>query len=230
MITAVDVLIDVIYDHPDFVIVYKPDGVTMHSASKTDAPSILSLMPQAQNYHLVHRLDDPTSGCLILAKHAKSAAMFSAMFANQQIQKTYLALSAKKGQRKMGWVTGDMQKRRDGQWLLLRTQHTPARSFFIRKGTHTSERAFWVRPYSGKTHQIRVALKSNSASILGDNNYGGQAGDRLYLHAFALCFEWHGQTIDIHCLPRSGSHFISPEQQQLWLGQYEECLSLWPNQ
>jgi tRNA pseudouridine32 synthase/23S rRNA pseudouridine746 synthase len=63
---------------------------------------------------------------------------------------------------------------------------------------------------------------------LGDTLYGGNAADRLYLHAFALHFVWGNETIAVHALPRSGTRFIAPEQQALWLSQYKECCSSWP--
>ncbi len=58
-------------------------------------------------------------------------------------------------------------------------------------------RAFLVKPFTGKTHQVRVALKSVSAAILGDELYQGTAADRLYLHAYALYFNWGGADIKL---------------------------------
>ena len=87
----------VLYDHSDFFIIAKPQGVTMHEASN-GLPAVLPLFkaalakmayPEAQyaHLHLVHRLDDHTSGCLIIAKHAVAAERFRELFSQQRIQK-----------------------------------------------------------------------------------------------------------------------------------------------
>ena len=219
----------VIFDHPDFLVVNKSINVTMHASSASPNPAILS-EPWAQqaHLHLVHRLDDGTSGCLVLAKHADAAKQFTRMFASGDIRKTYLALSLHKGKRKMGWVKGDMHKRRHGQWLLQSSNTDPAVSYFIRKSAPAQLRAFWVRPFTGKTHQIRVALKSNSAAILGDVTYGGEIADRVYLHAYALAFSWHSEPIHITCPPDQGEHFVPPEALACWSEQYHGISQQWP--
>ena len=59
---------------------------------------------QYEHLHLVHRLDDDTSGCLIVAKHAVAAERFRDLFSQQRIQKYYIALSESKGKRKAGRI------------------------------------------------------------------------------------------------------------------------------
>src|SRR6056300_1311771 len=174
---------DILFDHPDFVVIHKPSGVTMHHGSDSPFPALLHTK-LSQKYFIVHRLDDQTSGCLILAKSAKVAEQFRVLFTTHPIQKTYIAISDQKGKRKMGWVKGDMANIRSGVWGLKQTHNNPAVSYFIRQGLGNGHYLFWVRPFSGKTHQIRVALKSNGSPILGDPTYKGTPADRVYLHAF----------------------------------------------
>ena len=81
---------------------------------------------------------------------------------------------------------GDMKNRRGGQRILLKTTENPAITQFFSSAAKPGTRGFIVKPHSGKTHQIRVALKSIGAPILGDTLYGGEASDRLYLHAWHL--------------------------------------------
>ncbi|WP_284700420.1 pseudouridine synthase [Opacimonas viscosa] len=197
---------DILYDHCDFVIIHKPRGVTMHQSSQSVCPALLD-HELAQQYFIVHRLDDQTSGCLILAKSAEAAERFRVLFSSHTIQKTYIALSDQKGKRKMGWVKGDMANIRSGIWGLKNTQTNPAVSYFIRQGLGNGRYLFWVRPFSGKTHQIRVALKSNGSPILGDTVYKGTSADRLYLHAFALEFDYDGTNIHVSASPNSGTDF-----------------------
>ena len=202
----------ILFEHADFVIIAKPAHVTMHASSTTVSQSttisrqaIIPLLAQAFNqpavhqWHIVHRLDDDTSGCLIIAKHPAAAEQFRVLFSQQQIQKYYVALTDKKGKRKQGWVKGDMVNKRRGQWALTQTSVNPAVSYFQRVGLGNGYYLFWVKPFTGKTHQIRVALKSNSSPIVGDTHYAGVAADRVYLHAYALEFEYSGTPIYITC-------------------------------
>ena len=90
-------------------------------------------------------------------------------------------------------------------------------------------RAFLVKPFTGKTHQVRVALKSVSAAILGDELYQGAAADRLYLHAYALYFNWGGADIKLVLPPSDGLEFMAELLQQHLNQMWAEPVSLdWP--
>ena len=169
------------------------------SLAQQTATKTLSISYDPATLHLVHRLDDHTSGCLIIAKHAIAAERFRILFTKHRVQKYYVALCDTKGKRKQGWVKGDMVNKRRGQWALTKTMHHPAISYFFRQGLGNGLYLFWIKPFSGKTHQIRVALKSNSSTILGDTHYGGTAAQRMYLHAYALTFEYGSEAINVTC-------------------------------
>lgn len=69
---------------------------------------------------------------------------------------------------------------------------------------------FHIKPKTGKTHQIRVALKSLGSPILGDALYGAALADRVYLlHSARLSFEYAGQSWIFSALPQQGSRFDS---------------------
>lgn len=63
-----------------------------------------------------------------------------------------------------------------------------------------------MQPKTGKTHQLRVAMKSLGSPILGDKLYSGSQADRVYLHAYQLDFEYENEKISVQALPTSG-HF-----------------------
>jgi tRNA pseudouridine32 synthase/23S rRNA pseudouridine746 synthase len=67
-----------------------------------------------------------------------------------------------------------------------------------------AKRLYLVQPKSGKTHQIRVALKSLGCPILGDQRYKGEEAPRCYLHAFSLQFNWQDQLLSFQCEPEQG--------------------------
>ena len=62
-------------------------------------------------------------------------------------------------------------------------------------------RLFILYPKTGKTHQIRVAMKSLGSPILGDELYGGEVADRTYLHAYQLSFDYFGEAVHISASP-----------------------------
>ena len=151
---------------------------------------------------------------LILAKNAKAAAVFGQLFEQKKIEKYYLAISAKKPKKKQGAVKGGMKKVRDGKWMLDSNDSAVAISQFFSFSISAGLRLFLVKPLTGKTHQIRVALKSVGSPILGDVLYKGERSDRTYLHAYCIRFIYKEQPICIICDPDKGDVFVSDKTKQ----------------
>ncbi|WJG08319.1 TIGR01621 family pseudouridine synthase [Aliiglaciecola sp. LCG003] len=201
-------MISIAYQADDFVIINKPAGIPVQREAETEG--VLTLMQSQLNLErlwLVHRLDKVTSGLLILATTEAAASRLSQLFAKREIQKYYLAVSNKKPKKSQGTVTGDMHKVRDGKWALQHSQHNPATSQFFNCGLTDGLRLFVIKPYTGKTHQIRVMMKSLGSPILGDTHYSGTFSDRAYLHAYALEFEDNGTLLRVTCMPETGEFF-----------------------
>ena len=155
---------------------------------------------------MVHRLDKVTSGVLLFAKNAEAAAEFTTLFSEQRIQKTYVALSKSKPKRKQGRIKGDMVPARNGSYKLLKTVSNPAVTDFFSLSVEPGLRLFICRPKTGKTHQIRVALKSEGSGILGDQRYG-ELSDRTYLHAWRIDFIYQNATFHVEAAPLEGEWF-----------------------
>ena len=203
--------IEVVYQHSDFIIINKPEGISVHKDQEEQGLTELVAkqlnMPQVW---LVHRLDKVTSGLLILALNAESAAEFSRLFSEHKIYKTYLALSNQKPKKKQGLIIGDMKKARDGAWKLCQTKDNPAITRFESVSCEPNLRLFILKPQTGKTHQLRVAMKSLGSPILGDGLYGKNTEkiDRTYLHAAQLEFDYLNDFISVTCLPSQGQFWI----------------------
>ncbi|MCB5225925.1 RNA pseudouridine synthase [Alishewanella sp. 16-MA] len=193
----------------DFVVINKPAGLSFHSE---EGPGVVAIAEQqlGEKLFAVHRLDKVTSGLLLLARNTVAAAEFTQLFSRRQIQKCYLALSAARPNKKQGWVKGAMQPGRRGGWKLTSAQQALAVTYFVSQGFENLPfRAYLLRPYTGKTHQLRVALKSQGAPILGDSLYGAAEADRVYLHAYALAFHFAGTEYQYQLLPDSGEQFLA---------------------
>ncbi|MDY2947861.1 MAG: TIGR01621 family pseudouridine synthase [Mannheimia varigena] len=195
------------YQHPDFIIINKPEGLSVH---KDDAEigltEIVARQLNVEQVWLVHRLDKITSGLLILALNKEAAVKFYHLFEQHKIQKTYWALSDKKPKKKQGRIVGDMEKSRNGAWKLCHSKENPAVTQFTSHSLEPPLRHFILQPKTGKTHQLRVAMKSLGSPILGDKLYAGTAADRVYLHAYQLEFEYGNEQICVQVMPTSG-HF-----------------------
>lgn len=203
-----------IYENAAFVIAIKPAGVNFHSEEEagfvvqTSQKIGIPLFP-------VHRLDKMTSGLVIFAKSSEVAAQFGKMFENREIEKYYLAISMRKPKKKMGWIKGDMGSARRGDYKLLSTMENPAITQFVSCALRTHERGFLIKPHTGKTHQIRVALKSLGSPIAGDERYAqadvARKEERGYLHAYALRFCLNDEKFCFVSPPDEGERFVSTE-------------------
>ena len=202
------VVIPIVYDHADFIVVNKPCGVPMHDPIHGICQRLSQQIGIAKIF-LVHRLDTATSGCLLLAKNKSAASTLSQLFANRRIEKYYIAISDKKPKKKQGKIAGDMKKSRDGNHVLSIAKDTQAKAitFFQSESIPSVGRLYYIKPISGKTHQIRVALKSLGSPILGDNRYKGTKADRLYLHSMMLSFTFNDLEYSITCLPQADEFF-----------------------
>ena len=180
----------------------------------------------------VHRLDRETSGLMIFAKSSEIARQFSDLLSKGRIEKTYIAIVLNTPKKKMGIVIGDMERSRRSQWKLMRTKVNPAKTGFkqytldIKIKTKLEKKEFpekqlkliELKPHTGKTHQLRVALKSLGTSVLGDEIYGDKylkieeaegfkPVDRMYLHAYRLKFGLNDKSYSIDCVPTIGKLF-----------------------
>ncbi|MGL5224999.1 MAG: pseudouridine synthase, partial [Aeromonas sp.] len=153
----------IVFEHCAFLVIDKQPGIGMHDEKGEGEQVTLGLINQVKadtglTLYPVHRLDKMTSGLVLLARTAQANRALSMAFAARQVSKQYLALSDRKPKKKQGWVKGDMQKGRGGSWMLTRTLESPAISWFDSVPVRDGLRLYRIKPQTGKTHQIRVAL------------------------------------------------------------------------
>lgn len=196
-----------VFEHADFFVFDKPPGASFHSEDGAGFFATLAGQYPAETLFPVHRLDKITSGLMLVARSKPAAQQLGKLFESHAIKKTYIAIADHKPSKKQGTVSGDMQRTRDGNWKLLHSRNNPAITRFTSHALAPNLRLFVLAPQTGRTHQLRVMMKSLGSPILGDTRYGGTVSDRGYLHASRLQFEWHSQDIDIRLMPASGELF-----------------------
>ena len=101
-------------------------------------------------------------------------------------------------------------------------------------------RAFLLKPQTGRTHQLRVALKALSSPILGDPLYAASDAaareERTYLHASALripagqaALSDDGAAIEVVCAPSTGTAFRDAAFRDAFASWFEDlpCRGAW---
>lgn len=180
----------------------KPAGLAVQGGSKTKRHidgMLISLAPKGERYRLVHRLDRDTSGLLVVAKTASSAAKLSKAFQRHDVQKLYWALVAGLPPLEHGIIDRPLTKAPSGggrDFELVQADIEGAQKAETRYRTiaRAGKVSAWLalQPLSGRTHQLRVHCALMDCPILGDPKYGGPkaspagAPRALMLHAREL--------------------------------------------
>lgn len=166
--------IAVIRESDDWIAVDKPAGMPTQPARDRAQRSLEELLRlRFREIWLVHRLDTPTSGVVLFARTPEAAARLSALFANGEIRKTYLAI-----------LEGEL---RDERVVETPVQGKSARTTFLPQRSDGITTLAEVIIETGRTHQIRVHAASIGHPVAGDRRYGsGTRAKRLMLHAWKL--------------------------------------------
>jgi len=216
-------LIPLLFSNKDFIVVNKPAGLNFHSEDSAGLVVLIQQQLKLEQLYPVHRLDKMTSGLVVLALNKITAQRFQTLFSERKIEKFYLAISDQKPKKKQGRIQGDMVAARRGSWMLTKAMTNPAITQFISGLIRPSERLYLLKPTTGKTHQLRVALKSISAPICGDERYAdsnkAKQEERGYLHAYAMRFELNDEAFAFICPPDNGKRFLdllAQEQLKSW--------------
>jgi len=214
-----------LYSNPDFLVFDKPQGVSFYEdGNKHDLLKAVRKMqedgriPDGDRLFPVHRLDKVTSGLLLFARGRANANHLGNEFRFNRVNKIYIALSLHPPKKRHGFVEGDIVKSRRGSYKLSRDSHATTRTFYTSRSIPNRRpglRLFLVKPETGKTHQIRVVLKSIGSPILGDWLYDrfdtARIEERTYLHAAAISFQLKGKTHRFVELPGDGAEYLSSD-------------------
>lgn len=181
----------ILYEDGDILVVYKPGGMPVQTR-RASAPDLVCAM---KNYRakkgedpyigIVHRLDQPVEGVMLLAKTKRAAASLSGQIRAGQMEKSYLALACQRKDRPL--VAGDCGKltdylQKDGRANVTRV---------VREGTAGAKKAVLqyealragsdyvslrIRLETGRHHQIRVQMAHAGMPLAGDRKYGREEG------------------------------------------------------
>jgi 23S rRNA pseudouridine1911/1915/1917 synthase len=215
---------EVLFENERILIINKPIGLMVHPDDRSEEITISDLVyhlypemrevGEGDRFGVVHRLDRDTSGALILCKTKDSFKDVKNLFQNHKVKKVYRAI-----------VEGNIRE----DTGVIDTPIARARSDFRKKAVvdmfskdfRGAERTALTRykvigrsedksltyvevyPETGRTHQIRVHMRSIRHPIIGDDLYGSNKGKELaprsMLHAYRLSFVLRKEEINIIC-------------------------------
>ncbi len=189
--------LSLLWSDDDLLVLDKPSGLLAVPGKGPDKQDCLSrrvtdLYPEAL---VVHRLDQGTSGLLLMARNAEAQKKLGHAFEHRQVDKLYLARVHGVLPESPDWQTIDLP-------ILL---DWPQRPRHIIDASGRSSQTLWrclqsdpesqsslllLRPLTGRTHQLRVHLQAIGHPIWGDALYAPKAvqarSNRLMLHAWRL--------------------------------------------
>ena len=224
-----NIKLNILYEDEHLIVINKPHGLVVHPAAGNPDGTLVNALLHHCNHlsgiggverpGIVHRLDKDTSGCLVAAKSDTAHRRLVESFANRQVKKIYLAVVNGCPSTESGKIENHIARSsRDRQKM---TVVTPPKGklaitdYFVIKA---SQKASLIECHllTGRTHQIRVHMKSLGNSILGDPIYSRSAkqnvqATRLMLHAWKLSF--------VHPKTKEEMHFQSdhPAEFDNWM-------------
>ncbi len=221
--------VSIVYEDSNLLVLNKPAGLIVHQKNETDNQSSLvdwvverypSLADVGEPFiasgfksrraGIVHRLDKETSGLILVAKTDEVFYFLKKQFQEHTISKSYWALVYGRPAISPGIIDAPL-----GRVGMKRTTRLEGTKLIDGKPSVTEYESvkFFekytlvnVRPRTGRTHQIRVHLKSINCPIVGDSIYAPKGWqpptglDRLFLHAYKLSFTTpDGKSLTLEC-------------------------------
>lgn len=209
--------VQAVHEDADILVLHKPAGLLCVPGRGPDKQDCLSARAQQRwpGALIVHRLDQATSGLVLMARHLDAQRRLGLAFEQRQVHKRYVAV-----------VQGHMGPSDDHAWreidlpIAADWERRPLRVIDAALGKPSLTR--WraeahdaaagttrvlLEPVTGRTHQLRVHLAAVGHAILGDALYADAAtqarAPRLLLHASALALAHPatGEALNFHRAP-----------------------------
>lgn len=208
----------VVFENDDLAVIDKPSGLVVHPAAghrdDTLVNALISRFPGIEKIGdparpgIVHRLDEDTSGLIVVAKTQKYFEYLKDLFKNRELDKHYLTLVHGFMPALHGKIDKPIEKTSTHQKMKVVDEGRPALTEYNVLAESEKQEGvdqytlLLVKLHTGRTHQIRVHLSSIGNPVVGDELYGGMHKqgdkdiiDRQFLHAHRLKFKLMDNTV-----------------------------------
>ena len=199
--------LEILFEDDYLLVLNKPAGMVVHPTHTGQIGTLVNALIGYTNDlswvggplrpGIVHRLDKDTSGVMVVAKTDLVYLALSAQFRKREVKKKYLALVKGRPSREEGVIDVKIGRNpKDRRKMTLDglvAREAITRYKVLKSWSNWS--LFEVNPLTGRTHQIRIHLKTLNCFLLGDSLYGGKPGkdspfpvSRTMLHAKFIGF------------------------------------------
>ena len=199
---AEEIPLEILYEDAYLAVVIKPRGMVVHpAAGHPDGTLVNALLFRLDSLGgiggelrpgIVHRLDKETSGLMLVAKDDETQTELSRMLRDREIEKHYRALAEGSFREEEGEIDAPIgRSKKDRKKMAVDPDGRPALTRWKVLAQAPGCALLDVRILTGRTHQIRVHLRSIQHPVCGDELYGFPRGVKvpcLMLHAFSLSF------------------------------------------
>jgi RluA family pseudouridine synthase len=187
---------DILYKEGGLIVVNKPANLptvpTLDNARDNLIAALHQLLGKEQYIGIHHRLDAPTSGCLLFTTDEAMNSFAAKLFQENLIQKEYLAVctGGNPPPQKTWEVKNQLARaeKKRNRYESTKGEGDFAYSRFELLDQKGKLLLIKAQPITGRTHQLRVHLAEQGLPVLGDKTYGGEEAARLMLHAHRLTF------------------------------------------
>jgi 23S rRNA pseudouridine1911/1915/1917 synthase len=193
------------FEDAHLLVVAKPAGVVTHPTERRRTGTLvnrlvgmgvqLSSVGGPLRPGIVHRLDAGTSGLMLVAKTDDTHRALVAMFRRHDVERRYLTLVRGRVEH-VAFAVDAALGRHAARVVVDATSGRPAETRFEVREPLDRATLLEAAPQTGRTHQIRVHLRSIGHPILGDRVYGGMGDDarrlgliRPFLHSWKIAFD-----------------------------------------
>ena len=172
---------EIIYEDNEILVIYKPEGLAAQSARVTQSDVVSEMCTYLKSPYvgLVHRLDQPVEGLMVLGKTKAAAADLSAQLTKGELKKTYLAVVSKETSvtdipTEWTELTDYLEKdAKTGKAHILKSGGQKATLFYRKKDEKEDDTALIeINLLTGRFHQIRAQMAHANMPLLGDVKYG----------------------------------------------------------
>ena len=204
-IAAQDIPLSILYQDEDIVVVDKPCGMVVHPAvGNEDGTLVNALLYHVRDLSgiggevrpgIVHRLDKDTSGLILIAKNDRAHAALGEQFKSRTMEKHYRAVILGAFEEQSGLIDAPIARHpTDRKRMAVVPSGKPSQTQWQTLEQLKGASLLDVHLLTGRTHQIRVHMKSAGHPLLGDRIYAPNIKmpvriSRLMLHAFSLAFD-----------------------------------------